>query len=330
MAGVESKDRQLWKPDVLVLGPGGIKGFSELGALFRLNDYSIISDNIHTYSGVSVGAIISLLLSIKCDINEIIMEGKMDNFSVELCSINIEQIIKCSHGVLSMDPIRKRVEKLVRATLNLTEHDPIPTLLDLYRRTGKTYEAVAVNMTSGKPEYLSWSTHPSLGCVEAAMMSSALPLIFHKIVYMGTQYVDGGLGDPYPVTRYDNGRNNVLGIYIEGKSEEPPAPVSLGSYITRFLHVPLVQLRRINIEKSSLKVRHLRLSTSVVSMLGIGMTILQKATMICDGYVAAEAFVQTLYLKDKEKERNEFLASVFTPQVGELLPDGLLKDIGSL
>jgi len=51
----------MWKPDIVILGPGGIKGFLELGVLYALQNNNLL-ENVHTYVGVSVGSIISLLL----------------------------------------------------------------------------------------------------------------------------------------------------------------------------------------------------------------------------------------------------------------------------
>ena len=60
-----------WKPDIIVLGPGGSKGYIQLGALLRLELDNLLS-NVVQYVGCSVGAIISLLMVVGYSANDII------------------------------------------------------------------------------------------------------------------------------------------------------------------------------------------------------------------------------------------------------------------
>jgi len=59
-----------WKPEVLCLGAGGIKGLDELGAIwwFWLNGNL---SNVHTYIGSSIGGIIGALMA---------MDGRLPTF----------------------------------------------------------------------------------------------------------------------------------------------------------------------------------------------------------------------------------------------------------
>ncbi|GAH01238.1 unnamed protein product, partial [marine sediment metagenome] len=53
--------KEEWKPNILVIGPGGIKGFYYCGALLSLDSGGILSD-VDTIVGCSVGSLIGLLL----------------------------------------------------------------------------------------------------------------------------------------------------------------------------------------------------------------------------------------------------------------------------
>ena len=55
------ESKSLWPPEVIVIGPGGCKGFLELGALLYLEKEGYLR-SVKTYAGVSVGAVISLLI----------------------------------------------------------------------------------------------------------------------------------------------------------------------------------------------------------------------------------------------------------------------------
>jgi predicted acylesterase/phospholipase RssA len=59
------------KPHVIILGPGGVKGFLQLGLLYILTQNNFL-DDVHTYIGVSIGSIISLLVVCNYSIDEII------------------------------------------------------------------------------------------------------------------------------------------------------------------------------------------------------------------------------------------------------------------
>ena len=320
---------KVWKPHVLVLGPGGIKGLLHLGALFYFEEDNIISD-VHTYVGVSIGAVICLLLYIGCSINEIITEAKMDNFLDDIANIKLEDIIGARTGILPMNAIRVRVESLVLKKME----GRIPTLKELYARTGKTLETVAVNVRSKKVEYISWVNHPDLPCVDAVLFSCALPFIFHRMLLGGVQYIDGAFGDPYPVRKHDTGKNNVLGMYIESKIDESDAPLSIGAYVAAVVSIPIAQLRARSISESSSRCKHLRLETSSTSTLGLGMTPQARTEMITDGYKIAITFASTLVIPDADARKEEFLRSAFSEKKAsdgeEIIPPDLLASIKPL
>lgn len=276
-----------WRPDVLVVGPGGVKGLVHLGALFYMEQADILSA-VHTYCGVSVGAIITLMLSIGCSVNEIIAAAVSDNFFSDVGSFRLEAAMD-KKGLLSIEPLRKKISSIVAAKYN----GNIPTLAELYTATGKTYEAVAVNLTTAKVEYLSWLTHPGMPCVTAAILSASLPGVFQVTTYNECCYSDGGIGDPYPINRYDNSRNRILGMYIESVVD----PVSLhspwSSYIARLVNIPLRELRRKNIADSTKNCKHLCLTTVYTGTVGVHISPQERAALIVEGYQHGRAFVST-------------------------------------
>src|SRR6056297_432346 len=98
-------------PEVLVLGPGGVKGFLQLGALYRLEQDKML-DNIQIYCGVSVGAIISLMMVCGYTISEIIMDAvDMDLFE-DFSNISISKIPK-KIGIMSNKAIKKKLEEKI-------------------------------------------------------------------------------------------------------------------------------------------------------------------------------------------------------------------------
>src|SRR6056297_3123288 len=88
-----------WTPELIVLGPGGVKGFLELGSLLVLEKWGWL-DNVHTFVGVSVGAIISLLLICGYKVSEIIAEAADANIFQDMSTVRFSDI-KGNVGLVS-------------------------------------------------------------------------------------------------------------------------------------------------------------------------------------------------------------------------------------
>lgn len=216
-----SKNDHDWKPQALVLGPGGEKGFLELGALKYLDNENFLSD-IKVICGCSVGTIIGLLYNVGYKISEIVFYASKVNIFEDLYSIDVKRIINnmksdlsLKSGLVNVDVLRSQLEKLIR-----NKFDMIPTLKQLYDKTGIKLIATTVNLTLAKAEYISFDNHPNLSCIDAALMSSNIPYIFKEIKHQGHTYVDGNIGDPYPIGQVDDKNTNVLGLYITSKNND--------------------------------------------------------------------------------------------------------------
>ncbi|CAH6420767.1 Patatin phospholipase [uncultured virus] len=202
---IESRN---WMPRVLVIGPGGFKGLKALGFLSPIEDSGLLQCT-DTYCGVSAGAIISLLVVAGYQIREIVGEASTLNLFKDLDNLTVQSIID-NKGLISNEPIRKRLTQLV-----LNKFGTIPTLWGLYMQTGKAYVAVTLNATDEECEIMGPFTHPHISCVDATMFSMNIPFVFYQLIYQGKTYVDGALGNPYPVDYFDDENTNILGIYMK-------------------------------------------------------------------------------------------------------------------
>src|SRR3972149_10640295 len=89
----DTKQKYQWIPRVIVIGPGGIKGLKILGFLSPIEDSGLL-EYLDTYCGVSVGAVISLLIICGYQIREIVGEAaKLDLFK-EIGAFNFKSIIE--------------------------------------------------------------------------------------------------------------------------------------------------------------------------------------------------------------------------------------------
>lgn len=278
-----------WKPDVLVLGPGGVKGFLELGALILLEAEGFLK-NVTTYIGVSVGAIIALLLVAGYTVTEIIAEAVETNLFQDLSSINLENI-KANSGLISNRAIRERLILRLEEKFGF-----VPNLDQLYLVTGLKFMCVTMNLSKCRAEYLSRQTCSDMSCVDAVMLSMNIPLIFYKLKYRGSIYIDGAFANSYPIDQYDDGTHDILGIYITTENEERmiPEDFPIPMYLYKIIDCSMVENRERIIRASSNRCRHLGLYSPTIDTLGLTMDIKTKSQLVLQGYHRAKEFVEQL------------------------------------
>jgi predicted acylesterase/phospholipase RssA len=291
LSATPSASPNIWRPRVLVLGPGGTKGFSLLGALVALDDAGYLAE-VDTYCGVSVGSAISLLLVVGYKPREIIsLAASVDLFGeVRNEGLNWSAMAQ-QHGLLSMEPLRHRLQELVAAKLGRGVPPQGPTLQQLYERTGLVYCSVTRNFDRQGTEYLSVETvEPGelSPAIDATIVSMALPGIFYKALWKGMHCGDGALGDPYPVLYFDDGYTPVLGLYIEQPPHGTSDPLS---YINSVIESGVYSGRGLVIDVSSPMVRHLPVICTNQDTLGLTHGAKEKALMVYEGLHQAQRWL---------------------------------------
>jgi len=302
-----SQESQSWYPRVLVIGPGGVKSMKVLGFLSPIEDSGLL-EYVDTYCGVSVGAVISLLIICGYKIREIVGEAvKLDIFK-EIGVLNFKTMIE-NGGFLSNEPVRKRLTQLV-----INKFGNVPTLYNLYLRTGKAFVAVTLNATDEECVMMNPFTNPNVSCVDATMFSMNVPFIFYQLIYHGKTYADGALANPYPIDYFDDNNTNILGIYVKTitkfspdppisidnlksivrKIEESSTPLPIGSYSLKIISSLIDQRRNQIIQQSSSKCKHVCLETQITDTLGYNITIDDKALMLVEGFNEGKSFLSQL------------------------------------
>lgn len=292
-----------WNPRVLLLGPGGVKGLLILGFLFPLEDSGIF-DCVDTYCGVSVGAMISLLKVSGYKIREIVGEAATLDLFKDIGSLAIPEIIH-QRGLISNEQIKRRLQQLM-----IAKFGSVPTLHGLYMRTGKVFIATTLNTTDERCEMMGPFTHPNVSCVDATMFSMNIPFLFYQLVYQGKVYVDGALGNPYPVDYFDDGNTDILGVYLKGdhsRTPEHPGPpqiiepvvapqeaLSLGMYALKMIESVIEQRRNHLIQLSSQRCKHVCLKTHTKDTTGYTVSIEEKGDMLVQGFNRGREFLNQL------------------------------------
>ena len=264
------------EPRVLVLGPGGAKGFLELGALLYLEQHRYL-EKVSTIIGVSVGAVIGLLLVCGYSAEEILENCFQTTLFQDLSSVKLSEVSNHS-GLIPNTVIREKLESLVQNRFGI-----IPSLHQLYMATGLMLEVVTVNLNTSNTVYLSHKTDPECGCVEAVLLSMNIPLLFYKLEYKGNLYIDGAFGNPYPIDRYDDGKTRILGIHISTR-EKIEGNMDLLIYIHKIIDAPSSQITKMMINKCSKMCTHIRLSNKILDTTGVSLSLDDKVKMIVRGY----------------------------------------------
>jgi predicted acylesterase/phospholipase RssA len=289
-----------WIPNVLVLGPGGIKGYQILGALVRM--YPRWLSEIDAIIGCSVGSIIALMICLGYNPNEIIEEGnKVDLFEDFKFSI-ID--FKDTVGILKHDMITSKLERIVK---NKFAHDV--TLKKLHDACDINFISVTLNKTKDEVEYINYKTHPDLSVVTAVLLSINIPILFEKMIFQGDTYIDGAFGNPFPIDILDEGENRILGITVETSSSIRSKSDDMISYIYGIFNSTIIQLKKRIIKSASSRCKILSLDCTILDMSGFSVKQSDKKEMLRKGFNEASDFIDCLIQEElgvKNETMNEF------------------------
>jgi predicted acylesterase/phospholipase RssA len=287
-----------WVPRVLILGPGGIKGFEMLGFLTPLEDAGILK-HIDTFCGVSIGSIIALLYITGYTIREIVFEATKLNIFSDLYNLDIKTSL-FNKGVVSNDKIKNRLSNLIYDKLG-----SIPSLFDLYKLTGKSFVSVSLNTTDQESIIMDPFTHPNVPCIDACMYSINIPFVFYQLYYNNKLMIDGAFANPYPINYFDDGNTNILGLYVSSKKsinlnivnnieDEEFNEISVLDYIDKIINYLMELIKNNYIDNSSSKCKNVQIFTLLNNTFKYDINIEEKAKMLVNGYNEGRFFIKNL------------------------------------
>lgn len=236
----------------LVLSGGGVKGFLTLGVLSVLDRVGKLTP-ITSIIGTSVGSLIGLLLIGGVTPLEI-FENLYTRPSLlpgsEGALTRMETLRRAWHtslsafddwGFLDIRTLTLPVEEML-ATARLRPTNPFfgmtesPTFFEVFERTGKKLTIIATNLSLRRAETFSVETSPHLRCLDAARMSSSIPIIFKSLRYRGNFYADGALLTNFPIEYVEPG-TSYIGVLIA--TDVGNEIDSFLDYINRIVSLPL-------------------------------------------------------------------------------------------
>ncbi len=265
---------------ILCIGGGSIKGIAELGALHYFYNEAIIHyDEIHTFIGTSIGAVISLLMCIGYKPMDILIQIlKIETWM----DINISDLLyfKDNYGLIDIKTFTKHVETFVKQKLNI-----VPTFKQLYEFTGKRLIVTAVNVTKHKIEYFDYDNSPDLSCIKAIQMSCSLPLIFKTIEHEECCYIDGAMLDPFPISYINDEETCILGLCIEGFNKFNQG---FWNYVYSLFSMSTSEIQKMKIKNLTSNCTIINLKIGDTSSIDFHISRDKKMKLFCDGYKKAE------------------------------------------
>lgn len=252
-----------WRPTSLVIGPGGMRGYAIMGVLEVLEDNGKLLGVKHIV-GCSVGSVIGYLKIVGYTIKQITEINFFDQDTVrEIITstladplILFENILK-KGGLIDMEVLYKVLQRL---THTKTGQNDI-TFQDLYNLSKTTFTVVTYDKTNRTVRYMNHIYTPDRLVGRSVIMSCSVPGVFQQILENGIIYLDGAVGNPYPVDFVDNGIDQVLGIYIEEDYDSDAAPSNnILSNLMDIISIPVLEHRKRIIDRSTPNVRHICIS----------------------------------------------------------------------
>lgn len=195
---IENECKKMKNIKTLVLEGCGTSGFYILGYIQKAIDiYKLDLNFIKNYIASSSGTITSFLLSIGYTPMEILIYVVKDsgiNSSFEkIKKINIANML-LGKGIISFEIIKKII-----TDMTLEKIGYIPTFSDIKKTKNINLVFSVYNITKQITEYMSYEKYPDLSCIDCIEMSCAIPVIFPEIVYNRQRYIDGAVGNCFPV-----------------------------------------------------------------------------------------------------------------------------------
>ena len=279
-----------WRPTSLLLGPGGIKGFLELGALHFLSINGFLSE-IDTCIGVSVGSIILMFWTCGYQFSEITDIGRKDELLQGLSHINWrsdwKRILR-HRGLIHIDKLRSLFTRILVEKIGR-----VPTFQEHYLLTGKTFIVTVHNFSGRSAIYYSRFTSPSLSIVDAVIGSACVPYLFSRHYINGLLVFDGALSNPFPVEMIDDGAHDVLTISVDTK-QSTERDFSEVEIIQSIISEPMRQLRLYKMTMTTDRCRHLVLICPPINPNNLQVPDEERVEMFRSGFLQASWFINKL------------------------------------
>ena len=208
----------------LVFSGGSLKGFAHLGALDELSkyyDWDTFLSQITKISGSSAGCTVATFVASNtplekalefaltfpvssivsnCPSTELILSRIVGSFRWTRERLN--HIPNYNHYVWSNRGLSTYAQEICKICV---DGNPHVTFAELYAKTKKELIIYATDWKKHKVVEFSYQSYPDVSIWKAMAASMALPIVFEPVTIDGVEYIDGGIMQNVPVSKFEPG-----------------------------------------------------------------------------------------------------------------------------
>lgn len=220
---LQNKLKEIKKPDKilknLVLSGGSTKGFSYIGVIKCLDEFSLL-DNLEEIAGTSIGSLFSIFICLKIhpeDLMSIFMEFDL----TWLHSINSDSVLHLinRYGLDNGEIMVKIIELFINIRFPNKNPSDI-TFLDMWN-----YNPIKISMIGAKvyqgsvdQQIYNYQVTPRMSVTKALRISMSIPPIFSPVSEETCHLVDGGVVNNYPIELFKDRLDVTLGVLFSEKN----------------------------------------------------------------------------------------------------------------
>ncbi len=196
----------------IVIAGGALKVLAVIGILKYLEEKDLLK-YVKNYVGTSAGAIMSLLLALGYNSNEIhklVLQTLEDK---NITTFNPSEIFDIfdNYGLSNGDNLEILFNKIIMKKFQKNDL----SFIEFAKATGKNLVICISNLTKEKHEYCSVDTTPNFSVAKAIRISCSIPLMYSPVILNDNIYLDGGLYNNFPIDYFsDHVLKDILGINI--------------------------------------------------------------------------------------------------------------------
>jgi NTE family protein len=186
----------------LVIEGGGVLGIAYLGALKELYEDQTIN-KIKCFAGSSIGAIVALILSIRCQydrLSELILNLNLSEFKDRSWIIPDIARFFNNFGFYKGDKLLSFIQDILKQNADNANI----TFKEIYDKYETKLVITGTNLSKGNVSYFSYEHTPDMSVALACRISASVPYFFQSVLYNKDYYVDGGILNNYPINVFDH------------------------------------------------------------------------------------------------------------------------------
>ena len=270
----------------LVISGGGTKGYLYIGAIKLLFKYGIIR-RIKYFYGTSFGSLIISCLNLNWSLKEILQFAI--NFPTNcIIDYDIDNFIN-NYGLVP----KENYEMLFKKIVTFKHFNENLTFRELYDITKKELHLMTFSLKQNKCIDINYQTYPNLKIWEGLYMSSALPLLIPPFKYGDDMFIDGGIGENFPINRvYDENKNKTIGICTDSYKINLPLLKQCNNQFDYLVEIFKIACMRTENNITDNCIKLFFDNSDITKLLDYSMTPNEKIKLINSGYKQSQSQIK--------------------------------------